>query len=248
MKAALQQASYRNSLMVVGGLSLLGWAFVFWSATNMDAPLVKLMMPMKSIWSPVEALLVWVMWAVMMGAMMLPSAAPMILAHRRVVAQKGAPADNRWFTLSYLLVWSGFSVVAAALQWGLQSMDVLSHMLVLKSQWMGAVIMITTGAIQWTPLKNICLQKCRTPIGFLTTEWRPGGRGALAMGLKHGIYCVGCCWALMALLFVFGVMNLIAIVGLATLVAFEKLVPGGDKYGRYGGWVFISWGGWILLS
>lgn len=234
--------------MMLSVLSFLAWAFVVWSASNMDQPLVKLMMPVMASWSLAEAFWVWVMWAVMMGAMMLPSASPMIQAYRRISSQKGIPRESFWFTLAYLLVWTGFCAVATALQWALQSMGVLSHMLVLGNTWFAGGILVVAGIVQWTPFKHACLEKCRTPIGFLVTEWRPGRRGALIMGMRHGAYCIGCCWAVMALLFVFGVMNLVAILLLATFVAAEKLLPGGEFIGNLAGVVFIGWGGWLLLT
>ncbi len=220
----------------------LAWAFVVWAIANMNAPLVRLMMPSTAAWSPLELFWVWVMWAVMMGAMMLPSAMPMILTYRRVVSGRGHPVDTFYFALAYLLVWIGFSVVAALLQGGLQAIGVLSPMLILKANWISGGLLVLAGLFQWTPLKQRCLAVCRTPVGFLTTEWRPGAKGALLMGLRHGAYCLGCCWAVMALLFVFGVMNLVAIIGIATLVAVEKLLPHGDNLSKIGGVLLVGWG------
>ncbi len=228
------------------GLSISSWIFVVWSATNMDSPVVKLMMPMNYAWSLEEAVLVWMMWAVMMGAMMLPSAAPMIMTYQRLARKDGGSSTSGLFAFAYIVVWLGFSTIASILQWELQALGALSSMLVLNEGWIAGCVMITAGVVQWTPLKDICLKKCRTPIGFLVTEWRPGRRGEFVMGLRHGAFCIGCCWALMALLFVFGVMNLIAIIGLAMLVAIEKLLPWGDRLGKIGGLVMIIWGGRIL--
>lgn len=236
------QREIRLGAGIILALSALAWTFVVWSTTNMDAPLVRLMMPMTAAWTAAEFLSVWTMWAVMMGAMMLPSAAPMLLTHRRMVFRRGGAAENLVFGLAYLLVWAGFSAAAAGLQWWLQSVAVLSHMLVLKGTWISGGVLVLAGLIQWTPFKQNCLARCRTPIGFLTTEWRPGSLGALNMGLRHGTYCLGCCWALMALLFVFGVMNLLAITALATLVAAEKLLPRGEIVSKLGGVVFVGWG------
>lgn len=229
---------------------MLGWVFVVWTTVDMNSPLVKLMMPQHTAWSALEMAFVWLMWALMMGAMMLPSAVPMIMIHRRVTVERmdleNASATNGWFTFAYLLVWSGFSAAAAAMQWGLQSIGKLSPMLALNETWLGGIILVAAGVIQWTPFKHACLNKCRTPIGFLATEWRPGRGGALIMGAQHGAYCVGCCWALMAVLFVFGVMNLTAIVALATIVAIEKLFPFGDRFGQAGGGILVAWGIWML--
>lgn len=248
---ARRQPFFRNGVLLLAGLSLMGWAFVVWSATHMSAPLVQLMMPMRAMWSAEEIAVVWLMWAVMMGAMMLPSAAPMILVHRRVAvvrAQGGAAAANGWFTSAYLAVWVAFSAAATALQWGLQSMGVLSHMLVLREPWVSGVILIVAGVVQWTPWKQACLMRCRTPIGFVITEWREGRGGALVMGARHGAFCVGCCWSLMVLLFVFGAMSLTAIVVLSTVVAVEKLAPHGQRLGQAGGGLLVAWGLWLLIA
>jgi predicted metal-binding membrane protein len=115
-------------------------------------------------------------------------------------------------------------------------------MLILKTNWVAGGLLVLAGLFQWTPLKQRCLAGCRTPIGFLATEWRAGPEGALVMGLRHGAYCLGCCWAIMTLLFVFGVMNLLAIIGIATLVAVEKLLPHGDKLSKIGGIMLVGWG------
>lgn len=213
----------------------------------MDSPLVRLMMPMNASWTGAEIFSVWVMWAVMMAAMMLPSATPMILVHRQIAKKRGGPWDSVVFVLAYLLVWSAFSATATIGQWSLQSIGWLSPMLVLSGDLIPATVMILAGVFQWTPLKDVCLRHCRTPAGFFLTDWRSGGIGALKMGTKHGAFCVGCCWALMALLFVFGVMNPMAIVFLATLVAAEKLLPQGNILARVGGVGLVSWGLYLIV-
>ncbi|NIA70932.1 DUF2182 domain-containing protein [Pelagibius litoralis] len=241
---------FRNGALLLAGLLTAGWGLTLWSITHMDAPLVRLMMPLQSAWSAQEVFLVWLMWAVMMGAMMLPSAVPMILIHRRVAgsrqASKAAATASLWFIFAYLMVWSCFSAAAAASQWGLQSAGLLSPMLVIREPWLAGCVLIAAGVVQWTPLKQVCLKKCRTPIGFLITEWRKGRLGALIMGTKHGAYCVGCCWALMALLFVLGVMNLAAILALTSIVAIEKLAPFGERLGQWSGAGLVAWGIWLL--
>jgi predicted metal-binding membrane protein len=242
------QREVRPALLLILALSTFAWLFVFWTAYNMDAPLVRLMMPASEAWSATEAVSVWTMWAVMMVAMMLPSAAPMILTHRRIVSPRGNPKESVFFELAYLLVWAAFSVVATLSQWGLQSLGVLTHMLTLKVNLVSGIFLVAAGAMQWSPTKRRCLAFCRTPVGFLTTEWKSGNLGALRMGLKHGIYCVGCCWVLMALLFVLGVMNLFAILLLSTFVAAEKLLPHGEILGRSVGLVFGVWGLWLMVT
>jgi predicted metal-binding membrane protein len=242
------QREARAATILILAASTLAWLFVGWTAFNMDAPFVRLMMPMSASWSGSEALSVWVMWAVMMGAMMLPSATPMIVTHRRMVARRGNPVESFYFAASYLLVWAAFSAVAGLAQWGFQSLGLLTPMLVLKGNLVPGMVLVLAGAAQWTPLKNRCLALCRTPIGFLATEWRPGSLGALHMGVRHGVYCLGCCWGLMALLFAFGAMNLMAIGLLSALVAAEKLLPHGETLGRLGGLVFGFWGLWLIVA
>lgn len=213
----------------------------------MGNPIVQLMMPMSSRWAVPELAMVFVMWSVMMGAMMLPSAMPMILSHRRMCPQirRGRHVA---FVAAYLLIWSGFSGVAALLQWWLQKQGLLSRMLVLTDGAIAGAILIGIGVFQFTQLKDACLRTCRTPLGFLMTEWRDGTAGAFAMGLKHGAYCVGCCWALMATLFVFGVMNVMAVALLTTAVALEKLTPWGVRVARLIGAGCLLLGAGLLIA
>jgi predicted metal-binding membrane protein len=222
------------------------WMLVVWSIDNMDQPVVKLMMPMHSSWSITQWFFVWLMWAVMMAAMMLPSAFPMVVTFQRIAVRKGSALGVWAFVAAYLLVWSSFSGGAAALQWGLQSSGLLSHMLVVTDKTAAAGLLILIGASQWTRLKEMCLHTCRTPVGFFTSYWRDGTRGAFLMGMRHGAFCVGCCWALMALLFVFGVMNLMAIALVSALVVAEKTLPYGDYLVRIVGVFLILWG--VLIA
>lgn len=238
----------RNGVAALVVLSLIGWGLILWSSTNMSSSLVALMMPMNSNWEFKEIIAVWLMWAVMMGAMMLPSAIPMVVIHRRVAAKRDPETRNasRWFLIAYLLTWVLFSMAATALQWSFQWADVLSHMLKIHEPAVGGGILIAAGIFQLSPLKRACLHKCRTPIGFLLTNWRTGRKGAFQMGLKHGQYCIGCCWALMAVLFVGGVMSLTTIAVLSAIIAMEKLAPRGDPISRLGGSLLIVWGLWLL--
>jgi predicted metal-binding membrane protein len=240
----------RIGLLALVGLTALAWVLVIWSSRNMDAPLVMAMMPMTNAWTTLEASMVWVMWAVMMGAMMLPSVYPVIVMHRRVAASRpgGCPGDTRYFVAAYLIAWAVFSLAATVAQWALQSTGVLSRMLVITQGWLAGVLLVVAGIYQFTPLKDSCLGSCRTPIGFFITHWRTGPLGAFSMGLRHGLYCIGCCWALMALLFVFGVMSLQAIALLATAVAVEKLAPGGTLSSRTLGVIFVAWGLLAIFS
>lgn len=202
-------------------------------------------------WSPWEALLMVLMWWVMMIAMMTPSAAPMILLHARVArhAQAGGKDPQgvldrtAVFCAGYLLVWLAFSILATALQTGLQAAGLVSALgMWSASGVLSAAVLVTAGVYQWTPLKNACLAHCRAPVQFLTRHWRPGRLGALRLGMRHGAYCVGCCWALMALLFVGGVMNALWIAALTVVVLVEKLASAGAVISRVGGALLVLWG------
>ena len=225
--AAIRRLLAQAPILTALGLVLVAsWGFVAWMTLDMANPLVRLMMPMDAAWSAATAAAVLVMWAGMMFAMMLPSAAPMILAFDTV--ERGDAGDRRAtprslaFAGAYLLVWIGYSALAAGAQWGFQASGLLTPMIVSRSDWLTGGLLALAGLYQWSPLKEACLRHCRTPLAFLMAEWREGVRGAVAMGLKHGLYCAGCCWALMLLLFVAGVMNPLWIVFLTVLVALEK--------------------------
>lgn len=211
-----------------------------------------MLMPMRAgPWTPGYAGLVLVMWAVMMGAMMLPSAAPMILLHGVVARRRsgdGRTLLSAYFILGYVAVWGGYSVAATALQYALEQAALLSPMMESTSIAFAGTVLITAGVYQWTPLKQACLRRCRSPLEFLAVEWREGRRGAFVMGVRHGAFCVGCCWLLMLLLFVGGVMNLAWIAGLALFVLIEKLVPAGHWIGRAAGLALIAWGAATLAA
>ncbi|HYC32086.1 MAG TPA: DUF2182 domain-containing protein [Gemmatimonadales bacterium] len=202
-------------------------------------------------WSPLEPLLLFLMWATMMAAMMLPSAAPTILLvtsvlrRRRERASPAAPTAV--FVAGYLAVWTGFSLAAALTQWGLHQAALLSPAMASTSPVLGGILLLVAGIYQWLPLKAACLHHCRSPLHFLQTEWREGSGGALAMGARHGLYCLGCCWALMTLLFVAGVMNLLWVAAIAALVLIEKVVPVGPWLGRVAGLALAGWGFRMLM-
>ena len=210
-------------------------------------------------WTPGYTLLMFVMWWLMMIAMMLPSAAPMVLLHA-TVTRNGSPPDHDaeptassgqlfqstiTFVAGYIAMWGAFSLVAVAAQWMLQREGFLSPMMTATSRLLGSGLLLAAGLWQLTPLKAVCLRRCRSPIGFLSTHWRTGTRGAFGMGIKHGGYCLGCCWFLMALLFYGGVMNLTWIAGLALIVLIEKLTASGVLIGRVIGVLLIGWGAWL---
>jgi predicted metal-binding membrane protein len=236
-----------RTIVLVGlvGISVLAWAYMgylVWDMPRMEMSM-ELTMPRMQTWGAVDLILLFVMWAVMMVAMMVPSAAPMILLfatiNRRRQAQHQPFVPTLVFLGGYILVWTGFSVLATLAQWGLHEAALLSPMMVSTSSVLGGLLLIAAGVFQWTPLKYACLKQCRSPLGFLMTDWREGTRGALLMGLKHGSYCTGCCWSLMALLFVAGVMNLLWVATITAFVLVEKVVPRGDLVGRLAGGVLV---------
>jgi predicted metal-binding membrane protein len=182
--------------------------------------------------------------------MMLPSASPMLLLYG-VVARRSsqATAARHIYALAagYLVIWTVFSLGATALQRGLTALLLVSPMMETTTPAVGATLLFLAGIYQLTPLKRACLRTCQSPLGFLMSRWRGGFVGAFGMGLKHGGYCVGCCWALMLLLFAGGVMNLTVIVALTALVAFEKLAPFGMHSARISGALLMAAGLWILV-
>jgi predicted metal-binding membrane protein len=201
-------------------------------------------------WSSGYAVLMFFMWWIMMVAMMLPSAAPMILLFALVERKRvGASPHLRTliFAAAYLLVWAGFSLVAVLAQWGLERTGLVSSMMASTSAVLGGLILLGAGIWQLTPIKHACLRHCRSPLFFISQHYRPGASGALQMGLEHGAYCTGCCWFLMTLLFVGGLMNLIWIGGLALFVLLEKTVPAGHWLTRGSG-IALLLGGVLLLG
>jgi predicted metal-binding membrane protein len=193
------------------------------------------------------------MWFLMMTAMMLPSAAPMILLYGRfargVADQGGALAPTALFGGSYLAVWAGFSLAAAGLQAALVHSGVISQAeLGLGDRRIAGALLLAVGLYQLTPLKRACLEACRSPIGFLTRYWRPSAAGALRLGVRHGAYCVGCCWLIMALLFIGGVMSLTWVAALALVVLIEKATPFGPVVGRAAGVAALAYGAALLFG
>lgn len=205
-------------------------------------------MPMP--WTAAGVLLIFAMWAVMMIGMMLPTAIPMILLFHTVAARRGGWAAGAvaLFVLAYGLVWCGFSAAATALQWQLERMALLTPDMAVTARWLGGAILLAAGLYQWLPVKQACLTRCRSPVTFILRHWRSGPAGAFRIGLDHGVYCLGCCWALMGLLFVFGVMNYLWIAALGALVLGEKLVPLGSWLGRLAGVAMIGRGALLLAG
>lgn len=215
--------------MGILAFSVMSWTFLAWIVINMDHPFAQLTMPTSSDWSAASLSAIWLMWALMMAAMMLPSALPMILTFVTLSLRSGQRTRAGSFVAAYLTVWFIFSAGATAAQWVLQAVDWVNPMIVSSSSLLTGLLLLIAGVYQFSRLKKVCLATCRTPLIFLLEEWRPGAYGGFVMGLRHGLFCVGCCWALMALLFVGGVMNLAWIAALSIVVAIEKLAPRGER-------------------
>jgi predicted metal-binding membrane protein len=249
--SALEKALRHDRLIVAIGLAAavaLAWAYLATGA-GIDMSMAGMAMdPMP--WSTFDAALMFAMWWVMMIAMMVPSAAPMVLlftAIKRKQEARVSPSVEAWVFLSgYLLIWAGFSLVATLAQWGLERAGLVSMTVASSSTTFGGAILLAAGLYQFTPIKSTCLRYCQSPVLFLSRYWRPGPAGALRMGLQHGGYCLGCCWFLMMLLFVAGIMNLFWIAGIALYVACEKLLPLGQRLSRAAGAVLIVAGTIVL--
>jgi predicted metal-binding membrane protein len=267
--STLETVLLRDRLVVAGALAVIAavaWGYVLWLAADMDMggmdmsgfrmiPAgIGIRAPMNAPWKPIEFVFVFAMWGVMMVGMMAPSAAPMILMYARVGRQ--AKAQNKpfaatgWFALGYFLVWTGFSLAATLVQWAIERAALLDSQMASASNVLGGITLIAAGVYQWTPLKEVCLAQCQSPFQFLMRYggFRSDLPGCLLLGLRHGGYCVGCCWVLMTLLFVGGVMNVLWIALLALLVLLEKLTPFGRGVARAAGIACVAAGAWLLLS
>jgi predicted metal-binding membrane protein len=232
----------------IAGVVALAWVYLL-AGAGVDMSMAGMAMEPMS-WSPSYAALMFVMWWVMMIAMMVPSAAPTVLLFTTIRRKQDAsvrPSVEAWiFLAGYLLIWTGFSLVAALAQWGLERVGLMSMAMESTSAVLGGVILLAAGLYQFTPIKSACLRYCQSPVLFLSRHWRPGAAGALRMGLRHGSYCLGCCWFVMALLFVGGIMNLVWIAGIAVYVACEKLLPVGQRFSRAAGVGFFVSGTIVL--
>lgn len=231
----------------------LAWLYIIHLAREMsameamaDMPGMDMAMPGAGAWDGARFGLTFIMWSVMMMAMMLPSAAAVILLYARVARSAGEQgrvfAPTSWFTSGYLAAWAGFSLAATIAQYALAEAALMTPSAALAAPWAGAALLMAAGLYQWTPLKDACLSRCRAPLAFVQAHggFKPGAAASVRLGLLHGFYCIGCCWLLMALLFVGGVMNLLWIAALAGLVLAEKLLPGGRWIARLSGLAFFA--------
>ncbi len=268
MSRTIEAVLRRDRAIVVAALVIiaaLAWADILWLAHDMAMDGMDmtgfrmipagqgLMMPTAAPWQPLEFAYVFAMWAVMMIGMMTPSVTPVVLLYARVGRQavgSGHPfAASSWFACGYLIAWLAFSIAATSAQWVLERAALLTPMMENTNDKLGAVVLIAAGFYQWTPLKEACLSYCQAPLNFIMRHggFRSDAGGALKLGIRHGFYCIGCCWALMLLLFVGGVMNVLWIAILSGLVLLEKLVPFGKLIPRLAGCAFIAGAAWLLL-
>jgi predicted metal-binding membrane protein len=244
-------------------LTLIAWFYVLWVRAGMMAPstampsmtvaeMAAMASPGFTAWSASHFFFIFAMWAVMMVGMMLPTVTPMLLLYARLA--QSAPgllfASTAWFAGGYLLAWTGFSLFATIAQYGLERLALLTPMIEGVSRVFGGAVLVAAGLYQWTPLKNACLSQCRAPLSFVQQHggFRPHKMQALRLGFLHGGYCVGCCWALMALLFVGGVMNIFWIAGLMIIMLAEKIMPGGRALSRIVGVAAIAGGLWYFAG
>lgn len=270
-ETALSFALRRDRTVVLVALlvlTALAWGYVTWLAAQMAAAPATTLPSMPGMdmsgmsmmasafapWTPVHFLFMFTMWAVMMVGMMTPSVAPIVLiyiqvAHRSAITGQ-ALAPVGWFVCGYVLAWSLFSALATLAQWGLETLALITPMMASASRRFGGTMLMAAGAYQWLPIKDACLSQCRAPLSFIQ---RHGGFQASAgrsirLGFEHGMYCIGCCWALMVLLFVGGVMNLLWIAALMIFVLVEKLVPTGRFFSRFTGLIAMAIGVWMITT
>jgi predicted metal-binding membrane protein len=253
--SGLLDSAVRRDRMIVAaglaGLTGLAWLYIIHLSRTMS-PHSVMAMPMPGDMDPPVLGYLIPMWIVMMIAMMVPSAAPSILLFANVARARkarGIPAASAGvFTLGYLVVWTVYATIAAILQSELNHRALLSSDMASASPWLGGGLLMLAGLYQWLPVKGTCLSHCRSRFGIFSHQWREGAGGALIMGIRHGSYCVGCCWALMTLLFVAGVMNLLWVAAIAIFVLAEKLGPGGRPLGRVTGALLMVWGIWVIAA
>jgi predicted metal-binding membrane protein len=255
-RTSLERAVIRDRWLVVGSLVLVAgacWAWIVPMAHDMYGDMSGLSAWMMTpAWNRSQMALLFAMWTAMMIGMMLPSAAPTLLIYGMVARRSEAAPDAALrvhiFAGGYLVVWTAFSALATLAQRAFTATDVLTPMMEARAPLAGGAMLLTAGLYQLTPLKRACLQACQSPAAFLAKHWRAGRAGAFRIGLVHGWYCLGCCWALMLLLFVGGVMNLVVIAGLTIFLLVEKLMPPTMQGGRFSGVTLAVAGIYMIAS
>ena len=220
----------RDQYLILSSLAaLVTLAWVYLLVINLNLPDMPTMAPGIHPWTSTDFVMMFLMWAIMMFAMMVPSAMRTVLIYARIAAraevQDSLVTSTFVFVFGYIVIWTLFSVMVTALQWAMETAALLSPMMVTTSSSLGAALLLAAGIYQLTPLKDVCLRHCQSPLMFMVTHYQKGMFGAFQLGLKHGAYCLGCCWLLMGLLFVGGVMNLIWILAISVFVLAEKLLP-----------------------
>jgi predicted metal-binding membrane protein len=255
-EVVLTKVLRQDRAIVIAGaaaISVLGWSYLVyegWAMQHMD--LASVAMPSTGVWGLADLLMIFAMWTIMMIAMMGPSVTPLLLTFATINRSRHAQGRvfvSAWvFLAGYVASWTGFSFVATLAQWGLHNLELISPMMVGTSPVLGSLVLTSAGIYQWTPFKYACLKHCRAPLQFLLSCWRDGNVGAFLMGMRHGAYCLGCCWLLMAVLFAVGVMNLAWITALSVFVLLEKVIPRGLFVARTAGVVLMGCGGWLALS
>lgn len=276
LSAALAFTSRRPQILVLAAalaLTALAWVYVGWLAAGMGVAAPREMTGMTGVagmssmsgmgaltsvpgfarWTLLHYAFIFTMWAVMMVAMMTPSVTPMVLIYARV-AQKSLPEGHSlspaaWFAAGYLASWCLFSALAALAQWGLESLALLTPMMTATSRAFAGLVLVAVGFYQWLPVKHLCLASCRAPLAFMQRHGglRLDAAGSARLGFLHGGYCVGCCWALMAVLFVTGVMSLAWIAALMIVVLLEKVIPHGRAFARLTGVAAAAGGAWLIV-
>jgi predicted metal-binding membrane protein len=254
---SLEHVLRKDRLVIICSLffiTLLSWFYIIYlykQMVYMDMNALFFAMPMTAEWTPTDFVLLFLMWIVMMIAMMTPSVAPLILTFATINRQRRQQerpfVNTAYLWTGYFLVWAAFSLVATSLQWLLQQVSLLNPDMKTTSKILGSVILITAGIFQFTPLKHTCLSYCRSPLDFVLHRWKEGKKGALQMGIENGFYCVGCCWMLMVLLFVAGIMNLLWVAVIALFVLIEKLSPRVKWIPQVAGCVLIAYGTLLLI-
>jgi len=245
---------HKDRLIIFTGLAMItvfSWAYMLHMAMTMTGTGKDMIKPCLMYWGMGDIMHLFIMWTVMMAAMMLPAATPMIMmfaAINKKQRQGGSLVIPTWiFVLGYLAVWTAYSALATLAQWGLHLSALLTHHMVITSPLLGGLLLLAAGIFQWTPFRDACMSKCRSPLGFLMTEWREGHQGALIMGMKAGLFCVGCCWLLMVLSFVLGVMNMIWMAAVTAFMLLEKITD--SKWiSRTAGLVLVIWGLLVLTG